>query len=186
MFLRYPNDITSCFLSSVDEIVLNVDLAPTFLDIGGVAPPPHMDGRSILPLVLNRHRAILDKWPDTFLIESSGRRETPEQIQEQKQRAAAARYSARFNLLHGNGTAKKQEPEVLVDSRPSGVAAATTGFDHGDLTGERKELDFSSHEHDDDEEDHDEDDGKLRSACGEFLLHRKVFRFSRGRSSCSN
>ncbi|XP_050085760.1 extracellular sulfatase SULF-1 homolog isoform X2 [Anopheles aquasalis] len=149
----------------VDEIVLNVDLAPTFLDIGGVAPPPHMDGRSILPLVLNRHRAILDKWPDTFLIESSGRRETPEQIQEQKQRAAAARYSARFNLLHGNGTAKKLEPEVLVDNRPLGVAAGVAGYDHpGDLPGERKELDFSSHEHDDDEEDHDEDDDDHHAA----------------------
>lgn len=150
-------------LSSVDEIVLNVDLAPTFLDIGGVAPPPHMDGRSILPLVLNRHRTVLDKWPDTFLIESSGRRETPEQIQEQKQRAAAARYSARFNLVNGNGSQPKLVPEVLVESRhthgegSSGVASVMTGG-----ANDRKELDFSSHEHDDDEDEHelDGDDGK--------------------------
>ncbi|XP_035900246.1 extracellular sulfatase SULF-1 homolog [Anopheles stephensi] len=141
----------------VDEIVLNVDLAPTFLDIGGVAPPPHMDGRSILPLVLNRHRSVLDKWPDTFLIESSGRRETPEQIQEQKQRAAAARYSARFNLVNGNGSHPKLVPEVLVESRQafgegtSSIASVTTGGS------ERKELDFSSHEHDDDEDEHDVD-----------------------------
>uniref|UniRef100_A0A182PCU3 Extracellular sulfatase SULF-1 homolog n=1 Tax=Anopheles epiroticus TaxID=199890 RepID=A0A182PCU3_9DIPT len=143
----------------VDEIVLNVDLAPTFLDIGGVAPPPHMDGRSILPLVLNRHRAALDKWPDTFLIESSGRRETPEQIQEQKQRAAAARYSARFNLANGNGSQPKLVPEVLVESRHAagegssdGVASVTTGG-----VSDRKELDFSSHEHDDDEDEHELD-----------------------------
>uniref|UniRef100_A0A182W0M8 Extracellular sulfatase SULF-1 homolog n=1 Tax=Anopheles minimus TaxID=112268 RepID=A0A182W0M8_9DIPT len=142
----------------VDEIVLNVDLAPTFLDIGGVAPLPHMDGRSILPLVLNRHRAVLDKWPDTFLIESSGRRETPEQIQEQKQRAAAARYSARFNLVHGsNGSHPKLVPEVLVESRQafgegsSSIASAASGGN------DRKELDFSSHEHDDDEDEHDLD-----------------------------
>ncbi|KAK9879427.1 hypothetical protein WA026_006494 [Henosepilachna vigintioctopunctata] len=60
----------------IDEIVLNIDLAPTFLDIAGVDAPPHMDGRSILPLFLNANRKKR-KWPDTFLIESSGRRENP-------------------------------------------------------------------------------------------------------------
>ncbi|XP_053681328.1 extracellular sulfatase SULF-1 homolog [Anopheles nili] len=141
----------------IDEIVLNVDLAPTFLDIGGVAPPPHMDGRSILPLVLNRHRTALDMWPDTFLIESSGRRETPEQIQEQKQRAAAARYSARVNQANANGSNTKLTPEVLVEGRhgagegSSAVSGASGGGN------DRKDLDFSSHEHEDDDEDHDHD-----------------------------
>lgn len=73
----------------MDEIVLNIDLAPTFLDMAGVPTPSHMDGRSFLPLLLNRHRHIKDTWPDTFLIESSGRRETPEQIA----RAAISKYS---------------------------------------------------------------------------------------------
>ena len=81
----------------VEEIVLNIDLAPTFLDIAGVTVPPHMDGKSILPLILDRHRNIKDKWPDTFLIESSGRRETPEQLAEQRARAAAAKYSQLLN-----------------------------------------------------------------------------------------
>lgn len=74
----------------MDEIVLNIDLAPTFLDMGGVVTPAHMDGRSFMPLLRNNHRNIKSKWPDTFLIESSGRRETPEQIAEQRARAAAA------------------------------------------------------------------------------------------------
>jgi extracellular sulfatase Sulf len=52
----------------VDDIVLNIDLAPTFLDIAGVEAPPHMDGRSVLPLFLNSKRKRL-RWPDTFLIE---------------------------------------------------------------------------------------------------------------------
>ncbi|XP_044268144.1 extracellular sulfatase SULF-1 homolog isoform X2 [Tribolium madens] len=60
----------------VDDIVLNIDLAPTFLDIAGVEAPPHMDGRSVLPLFLNSKRKRM-RWLDTFLIESSGRRETP-------------------------------------------------------------------------------------------------------------
>lgn len=57
--------------------------------MGGVPTPSHMDGKSILRLIKNRHRNIRTRWPDTFLIESSGRRETPEQIAEQKARTAA-------------------------------------------------------------------------------------------------
>ncbi|XP_049887373.1 extracellular sulfatase SULF-1 homolog isoform X2 [Pectinophora gossypiella] len=61
----------------VDDIVLNIDLAPTFLDMGGVEPPAHMDGRSLLPLLQpRRRRQATAHWPDTFLVESSGRRET--------------------------------------------------------------------------------------------------------------
>lgn len=58
----------------VNDIVLNIDLAPTFLDMAGVEPPPHMDGKSVLPLFQTAKRKKM-KWPDTFLIESSGRRE---------------------------------------------------------------------------------------------------------------
>ncbi|XP_058445982.1 extracellular sulfatase SULF-1 homolog [Malaya genurostris] len=133
--------------SVVDEIVLNVDLAPTFLDIGGVAPPPHMDGRSFLPLILNRHRNAVDKWPDTFLIESSGRRESPEQMQEQRMKAAAARYSARLNA-GTNGTAGTlSEREKIAP-----LETVTEAEKREDVT-----LDFGSHEHDDDDEDHDTD-----------------------------
>ncbi|XP_048004499.1 extracellular sulfatase SULF-1 homolog isoform X1 [Leguminivora glycinivorella] len=54
----------------VDDIVLNIDLAPTFLDMGGVVPPAHMDGRSLLPLLQpRRRRQPTAHWPDTFLIE---------------------------------------------------------------------------------------------------------------------
>lgn len=79
------------FCFSVDDIVLNIDLAPTFLDMGGVPTPVHMDGRSFLPLIRNHYRNVRGKWPDTFLIESSGRREAPEQLLEQRTRATAAR-----------------------------------------------------------------------------------------------
>ncbi|XP_055544974.1 extracellular sulfatase SULF-1 homolog [Wyeomyia smithii] len=133
--------------SVVDEIVLNVDLAPTFLDIGGVAPPPHMDGRSFLPLILNRHRNAIDKWPDTFLIESSGRRETPEQMQEQRMKAAAARYSARMNAANGTMVAVEHQ---LEREKTAPLETVTEADKREEVT-----LDFGSHEHDDDEEDHD-------------------------------
>ncbi|KAK0090345.1 hypothetical protein PV325_001119 [Microctonus aethiopoides] len=76
--------------SVVDDIVLNIDMAPTFLDIAGVETPHQMDGRSFKKLFLtNKHgRRTKFKWPDTFLIESSGRRETPESIAEAKAREA--------------------------------------------------------------------------------------------------
>lgn len=34
-----------------DEMALNIDLAPTLLDLAGVAPPPAMQGRSLAPLL---------------------------------------------------------------------------------------------------------------------------------------
>lgn len=53
-------------------------MAPTFLDIASVNPPAHMDGRSAFKL-FHKHKKgnkkFVAHWPDTFLIESSGRRE---------------------------------------------------------------------------------------------------------------
>ena len=68
--------------------------------MGGVPTPVHMDGRSILPLLLNKHKNVKDQWPDTFLIESSGRRETPEQIAE----ARARLQIERTNMKLANST----------------------------------------------------------------------------------
>lgn len=119
----------------MDEIVLNVDLAPTFLDIAGVATPSQMDGKSFMPLLLNRHKNIREKWPDTFLIESSGRRETPEQLAEQRMRAQAM-----------------QRHKSLWTSNGANRTAAANG-DAG------KVLDFSSHEHE--EEDVDDEYGEI-------------------------
>lgn len=39
--------------STLGQPVLNIDLAPTFLDMAGLPKPPHMDGKSILD-VINR------------------------------------------------------------------------------------------------------------------------------------
>ncbi|XP_046616752.1 extracellular sulfatase SULF-1 homolog isoform X1 [Neodiprion virginianus] len=87
--------------SVVDDLVLNIDLAPTFLDIAGVDTPSQMDGRSFMKLFHNKHgRRSKMKWPDTFLIESSGRRETPESIAEAKARDARR---------HNSTTAKPPE-----------------------------------------------------------------------------
>lgn len=50
----------------VDEMVLNVDLAPTFLDLAGVPVPPEMQGASWRELAAGRKPA---KWRTSFFAE---------------------------------------------------------------------------------------------------------------------
>lgn len=86
-----------------------------------IPTPQHMDGRSILPLLKNRHRNIRGKWPDTFLIESSGRRETAEQLMEQRAKAQAAKMLEqnnidRQNLTSGDGSMKNDTLQLHFSS----------------------------------------------------------------------
>jgi len=71
-FVRGPGIVPSTVRL---EPVLNIDLAPTFLDIAGVPTPPHMDGRSVLPTLLKenmlseKEREAKSGWRDSFLME---------------------------------------------------------------------------------------------------------------------
>jgi N-acetylglucosamine-6-sulfatase len=47
----------------VEEVVANIDVGPTILHAAGIAPPPHMDGRSFLPLARGKEAP----WRDYFL-----------------------------------------------------------------------------------------------------------------------
>jgi len=51
--------------SRIDQIALNIDLAPTMLDLAGTPPAGPMDGRSLAPLLRGQARA----WRRSFLIE---------------------------------------------------------------------------------------------------------------------
>lgn len=51
------------------------------------------------------------KWPDTFLIESSGRRETPESIAESKAREAR-KQNQTLARQHSNATPEEEEDNV--------------------------------------------------------------------------
>ncbi|HVR44742.1 MAG TPA: sulfatase [Thermoanaerobaculia bacterium] len=50
--------------STVDPIVLNVDIAPTLLDLAGVSRPDWMDGRSFLPLLEGKR---VEGWRESFV-----------------------------------------------------------------------------------------------------------------------
>jgi arylsulfatase A-like enzyme len=63
LVVRYPK----LFLQRkvLDEMVLNIDLAPTFLELAGVSVPPEMQGRSWVPLLTGKSA----DWRSSFLAE---------------------------------------------------------------------------------------------------------------------
>lgn len=63
LVMRYPKMIKPN--SARDEMVLNIDIAPTMLEIGGAKIPGNIQGRSLLPLLQGKHVP----WRDSFLIE---------------------------------------------------------------------------------------------------------------------
>ena len=50
----------------IDDMVLNIDVPPTILELAGVNPPRQWQGKSLLPLVTGRSKSINR---DTVLIE---------------------------------------------------------------------------------------------------------------------
>ncbi|HEX7273510.1 MAG TPA: sulfatase [Casimicrobiaceae bacterium] len=53
----------------VDEVAENIDLCPTFAELGGMAPSTSIDGRSLVPLL---HGEKVDGWRSLALIEHHG------------------------------------------------------------------------------------------------------------------
>jgi len=53
LLIRYPEEIPEGSL--IDEMILNLDFAPTFLDYAGVAIPEGMQGASLRPLLRGEH-----------------------------------------------------------------------------------------------------------------------------------
>jgi arylsulfatase A-like enzyme len=64
MLVRYPRLFGKG--KTVDEMVLNIDLAPTFLDMAGVSIPPEMQGRSWNGLASGQ---TVENWRQSFLVE---------------------------------------------------------------------------------------------------------------------
>jgi arylsulfatase A-like enzyme len=65
MIVRYPKLGPAAKGRTVDELVLNIDLAPTLLDFAGLSRPELMQGRSWQPLLEGK----ADGWRSAFLFE---------------------------------------------------------------------------------------------------------------------
>jgi arylsulfatase A-like enzyme len=63
--IRYPALQAGGAGRIADEMVLNVDLAPTILDLAGLPVPAEMQGRSLRPLIENR---TPDDWRESFFF----------------------------------------------------------------------------------------------------------------------
>jgi N-acetylglucosamine-6-sulfatase len=64
LLIRYPGTIKAG--AKRDEFALNIDLAPTLLELAGVKAPQTIEGRSLVPVLSGRQGA---SWRTSFLIE---------------------------------------------------------------------------------------------------------------------
>lgn len=75
LLVRYPNAIKPGTVR--DEFALNIDLAPTLLELAGVEAPRAMQGRSLVPLLKGAKPA----WRNSFLIEYYSDKVFPRMLQ---------------------------------------------------------------------------------------------------------
>lgn len=65
LLVRFPKLGSAAKGRTVDQMALNIDLAPTWLDFAGVSAPPSVQGRSWRPLLEGRNVG----WRDAYLFE---------------------------------------------------------------------------------------------------------------------
>lgn len=96
LLVRYPKAIKADTVR--DEFALNIDLAPTLLELAGVAVPRAMEGRSLVPLLKGQRTA----WRNSFLIEYYTDKVFPRMLQMGYQAVRNARWKYIHYLeLHG-------------------------------------------------------------------------------------
>lgn len=127
-----------------DEIVGNVDLAPTFAEMAGVAPPPFVDGRSLVPLLRS---GPAPDWRKAFLVEHWDEIPTPGQIEARRgapieppdeDQALDETLTPAGRVRHGQASAARHDPS------PEFHAIRTNRYLYVEYsTGERELYDLS-------------------------------------------
>ena len=77
MMLRYPPRVTGGVVR--EQMVLDIDIAPTLLDLAQVPIPPHIQGKSVLPVIAHNESPWRTEWM-TRRPSASGQR-LPENIE---------------------------------------------------------------------------------------------------------
>lgn len=67
LLMRFPKRFPKG--ATIDEMVLNLDLAPTYLDLAGIAIPREMQGRSVVPLTQATRAGARPEWRKAFFYE---------------------------------------------------------------------------------------------------------------------
>src|SRR6202000_2797430 len=60
LLIRYPKRIPAGSISK--DMVLDIDIAPTVLDLAGITPPEAMQGKSLLPALKDRSAGARKEW----------------------------------------------------------------------------------------------------------------------------
>ena len=63
MLIRYPPMISAGL--KLNQTILSIDMAPTLLDMAGIIPADHIQGKSLLPIIEGKNT----EWRKSFLIE---------------------------------------------------------------------------------------------------------------------
>ena len=123
---------------------LNIDLAPTWAELAGVAPPDFVDGRSLVPL-LGADPPPTDRWRQCFLLEHA-----PFEPPGRTPVALAAASNTPPGLLEPPDPGRERYSETLAWQSSSAEALPYRGLRSADVlyveypTGERELYDLVS------------------------------------------
>lgn len=101
LMIRYPKRIPAGTVRN--EMVLDTDLAPTFLDLAGVPAPKHMQGKSILPLAKQEDADFRKEWFYEYFEWPN-----PEAVPPHR-----GIRTERYKLIHYTATQDSKEPQAF-------------------------------------------------------------------------
>jgi N-acetylglucosamine-6-sulfatase len=117
--------------SKVDDLVGNVDLAPTFADMGGASTPSFVDGRSFLPLIdgskspWDRNAYLVEHWKE---VDPSA---NPGGLQEPADPDQADASASTTTPLNPNSKRARKQRRAAAGTRVSGASLTRIPEYHG-------------------------------------------------------